>query len=110
LVRPAERMILHLDSGVSWGLLGRLAQHEADFLLTTYPPGAASSSTGALMRHPGSEFGLLLQGELVVTLGFDTFMLGPGDAISFESTTPHAYRNEGDEPAQGVFFITGHGR
>jgi transcriptional regulator with XRE-family HTH domain/quercetin dioxygenase-like cupin family protein len=110
LVRPVERMILHLDSGVSWALLGRLAQHEADFLLTTYPPGATSSAAGALMRHPGSEFGFLLQGELVVTLGFDTFTLRPGDAISFESTTPHAYRNEGDEPAQGVFFITGHGR
>jgi transcriptional regulator with XRE-family HTH domain/quercetin dioxygenase-like cupin family protein len=109
-VRPGERRVLHLDTGVSWALLGRLAQHEADFLLTTYPPGATSSSTGALMRHPGSEFGFLLQGELVVTLGFETILLRPQDAISFESTTPHAYRNEGDEPARGIWFITGHGR
>jgi transcriptional regulator with XRE-family HTH domain/quercetin dioxygenase-like cupin family protein len=109
-VRPGERRVLHLDTGVSWALLGRLAQHEADFLLTTYPAGATSSSSGALMRHPGSEFGFLLQGELVVTLGFETILLRPGDAISFESTTPHAYRNEGDEPARGIWFITGHGR
>ncbi|MEP7023950.1 MAG: cupin domain-containing protein [Actinomycetota bacterium] len=110
LVRPGERRTLHLDTGVSWALLGRLAQHEADFLLTTYPAGATSSSAGALMRHPGSEYGFLISGELVVTLGFETIAMRPGDAISFESSTPHAYRNDGREPAWGVWFITGHGR
>jgi transcriptional regulator with XRE-family HTH domain/quercetin dioxygenase-like cupin family protein len=110
LVRPDERRVLHLDTGVSWALLGRLAQHEADFLLTTYPAGATTSSAGALMRHPGSEYGFLVSGELMVTLGFEIIVLRPGDAISFESSTPHAYRNEGPEPAWGIWFITGHGQ
>ena len=48
------------------------------------------------MRHAGTEYGYLLSGELVLTLGFDEHRLGPGDAVSFESTTPHRYRNDGD--------------
>ena len=71
----------------------------------TYPPGGASSSTGLLMRHAGTEYGYLLQGELVLTLGFEERRLGPGDAVCFESSTPHAYRNDGDQPAVGVWFV-----
>jgi transcriptional regulator with XRE-family HTH domain/quercetin dioxygenase-like cupin family protein len=104
-VRPDERRLLTLDSGVTWQMLGELPGRAVDFLLITYPPGATSSSNGGLMRHPGSEFGFVVSGELVLTLGFDEIRLGPGDAISFESTRPHSYRNEGTEPAVGVWFV-----
>lgn len=104
-VRPDERQILHLDSGVTWELLGKLPHLAVDFLLITYAPGGTSSSTGGLMRHPGSECGFLLRGELIVTLGFEKTHLQPGDAISFDSTTPHRYHNDGDEPAVGVWFV-----
>jgi quercetin dioxygenase-like cupin family protein len=57
------------------------------------------------MRHPGSEYGFLASGRLTLTLGFEEISLGPGDSISFDSTTPHAYRNDGDEPAVGVWFV-----
>jgi len=56
-------------------------------------------------RHPGSEFGFLLSGELVLTLGFEEMTLRPGDAVSFESTTPHRYRNDATEPAVGVWYV-----
>lgn len=42
------------------------------------------------MRHAGTEYGYLTSGELVLTLGFDEQVLHPGDAVSFESTTPTA--------------------
>jgi transcriptional regulator with XRE-family HTH domain len=105
LVRPDERQVLTLDSGVTWELLGELPPHTVDFMLVTYAPGGTSSSTGGLMRHAGSEFGFLLSGELVLTLRFEEILLKPGDAISFESTTPHGYRNDGTEPAVGVWFV-----
>jgi transcriptional regulator with XRE-family HTH domain len=105
LVRPDDRRILTLDSGVTWELLGELPHRAVDFLLVTYAPGGTSSSSGGLMRHPGSEYGLLTSGRLVLTLGFEEISLGPGDSISFDSTTPHAYRNDGDEPAVGVWFV-----
>lgn len=105
VVRPEERQALTLDTGVIWERLGELPPHSVDFLLVTYPPGGTSSSTGGLMRHPGSEFGYLIRGELTLTLGFKELSLVPGDSISFESTTPHSYRNDGTEPAVGVWFV-----
>lgn len=105
-VRPEERSVLTLDSGVTWELLGDLPGRPFDFLRMTYPPGAHSSVTGGLMRHAGCEYGLLLSGELVLTLGFEEFTLRAGDSVSFESSTPHGYRNEGAEPAVGVWFVT----
>jgi quercetin dioxygenase-like cupin family protein len=57
------------------------------------------------MRHTGTEFGYVISGELTLTLGFDTHRLRAGDSISFDSATPHAYRNESTEPAVGVWFV-----
>jgi transcriptional regulator with XRE-family HTH domain len=106
LVQPSERQVLVLDSGVTWERLGALPPHATDFLRITYDPGGTSSSTGELMRHSGSEYGLLLSGELVLTLGFEELHLRPGDSVSFESSTPHRYRNDGTEPAVGIWFVT----
>ena len=105
LVRPDTRQVLRLDSGVTWERLGELPGQTVDFLLVTYEPGATSSSSGELMRHAGSEYGYLVRGELVLTLGFDEIRLGAGDAVSFDSTTPHGYRNDTTEPAVGVWFV-----
>jgi len=107
LVTPSTRQVLQLDSGVTWERLGQLPRTHVDFLLITYEPGGMSSSSGRLMRHPGAEYGYLISGELVLTLGFDELRLTPGDAISFESTTPHRYQNGGTEPAVGIWFVAG---
>ncbi|MFF0089414.1 helix-turn-helix domain-containing protein [Streptomyces canus] len=106
LVTPGERDVLELDSGVVWERLGHVPGTDVDFLLVTYRPGGSSSGSGGLMRHAGTEYGYLTSGELVLTLGFDEQVLHPGDAVSFESTTPHRYRNDGDVPAVGVWFVS----
>ena len=105
LIRPDQREVLELDSGVTWERLGRIAGAQVDFMLVTYAPGGSSSSTGQLMRHAGDEYGFLISGELVLTLGFDEHRLGPGDAVAFPSSTPHRYRNDGDAPAVGVWAV-----
>jgi quercetin dioxygenase-like cupin family protein len=105
LVRSGDRQVLRLDSGVTWEQLGELPGRTVDFLLITYAPGGTSSSSGELMRHAGSEYGFLVRGELVLTLGFEEIRLRPGDAVSFDSTTPHGYRNDGSEPAVGIWFV-----
>ncbi len=105
LVTPDEREVLELDSGVVWERLGHVPGTDVDFLQVTYRPGGASSSSGGLMRHTGTEYGYLTSGELVLTLGFEEYTLRPGDAVCFESTTPHRYRNDGDVPAVGVWFV-----
>ncbi|MFJ9542882.1 helix-turn-helix domain-containing protein [Streptomyces sp. NPDC101225] len=105
VVTPGEREVLELDSGVVWERLGHVPGTDVDFLQVTYRPGGASSGAGGLMRHAGTEYGCLTSGELILTLGFEEYTLRPGDAVCFESTTPHRYRNDGAEPAVGVWFV-----
>ncbi len=106
IVGPSERETLELDSGVKWDRLGHVPGLHVDFLLITYAPGGSSSSTSQLMRHPGTEYGYLISGELTVTLGFSEHKIVAGDAICFSSATPHRYRNDGVTPAVGVWFQT----
>jgi transcriptional regulator with XRE-family HTH domain len=105
LVGAGGREAIELDSAVVWERLGHVPGTDVDFLLVTYRPGGSSSSGGGLMRHAGTEYGYLTAGELVLTLGFDEHVLRPGDAVCFESTTPHRYRNDSAEPAVGVWFV-----
>ncbi len=105
IVTPETRESLTLESGVTWELLGQVPSIPVEFLRVTYPPGSASSTSGQLMRHPGAEYGFLVSGELALTLAFDEHRIQAGDSFSFASRTPHLYRNEGDEPAVGVWFV-----
>jgi uncharacterized cupin superfamily protein len=105
VVCPAQRDVLELDSGVIWQRLGRVPGSHVDFLLVSYAPGGCSSPSGRLMRHAGTEYGYLIQGELIVSLGPRSHRLAPGDAVSFASATPHSYRNEGTVPAVGIWFV-----
>jgi transcriptional regulator with XRE-family HTH domain len=105
VVPAAEREVLHLDSGVTWELLGQLPDNHVDFLRITYAPGGSSSGAGVLMRHSGTEWGHMLSGQLTLTLGFDTYALNPGDSVSFDCSTPHSYANNGTEPAIGIWFV-----
>jgi len=58
-----------------------------------------------MLQHAGSEFGYLLEGELEVTVGFEVLTLHAGEAIGFESSQPHLFRNLRSEPARGVWFV-----
>jgi quercetin dioxygenase-like cupin family protein len=60
---------------------------------------------GVQMLDLVSEYGFLLEREVVLYLVFEERRLTQGDAVCFESSTPHAYRNEGDQPAVGVWFV-----
>jgi DNA-binding XRE family transcriptional regulator len=105
VIRPGQRELLELDSGVTWERLGHVPGIPADFILASYAPGGSSSSTGQLMRHAGVEYGLLTSGTLILTLGFGEHLLTAGDSVCFESSTPHRYRNDGTSPAAGVWFV-----
>jgi transcriptional regulator with XRE-family HTH domain len=107
LVQPEQRRKLELESGVTWELLSDLLPHLVDFMYVSYEPGGRSSSSGKLMRHTGTEFAFLLRGKLKIQVGFDEYVLQPGDALSFDSSQPHLLVNEGTEPAVGIWFVLG---
>jgi transcriptional regulator with XRE-family HTH domain len=107
VVRRDERKAIQLESGVRWERLTPESEHDVDFLYVKYDVGGASCQPDSLMRHAGKEYGHVLKGRLGVTVGFDTYELDPGDAISFNSSVPHRLFNIGDTPAEGIWFIVG---
>lgn len=60
-------------------------------------PGEASDGQ---IEHQGEEVGYVLEGQLELMLGDETFPIGPGDSFSFSSQVPHGYRNVGDSVAK----------
>jgi len=52
--------------------------------------------------HPGYEFLYLLDGELALHHGENRCVLGPGDAVYFDSATPHSYICHGTKNASSL--------
>jgi transcriptional regulator with XRE-family HTH domain len=107
VVRPDDRHVIDLASGVRWERLTSHRHEDVDFLHVIYDVGGSSAGDGVLMRHPGREYGYVLSGHLGVQIGFEQYKLGPGDSIAFDSTTPHRLWNLGDEPVHGIWFVVG---
>jgi transcriptional regulator with XRE-family HTH domain len=105
--RAGMRQAIRLESGVRWERLTPNPDPGADFLYVVYDVGGSSSEGGRFIRHSGREYGLVLSGTLEVTVGFESFLLGPGDSICFDSTMPHCLRNVSEEPVHGVWFVIG---
>jgi transcriptional regulator with XRE-family HTH domain len=107
VVRPDERHVIELASGVRWERLTSHHHEDVDFLHVVYEVGGASAPEERMMRHRGREYGIVLSGRLCVQLGFERHELGAGDSIAFDSTQPHRLWNDGDEPVHGIWFVVG---
>ncbi len=105
--RACDNPVMELADGVRWERLATGGAADIEALLVTYEPGAASSTDRKLMRHNGTEYAVLLSGELTLLLDFDRHQISAGDSLCFESSRPHLYVNQGDEPARGVWFVAG---
>src|SRR6476646_6505348 len=105
--RADGRPSITLNSGVTWERLMLWADEDVEFIEATYEPGGASSPPEGFVRHNGHEFGYVLEGTLRVVVGFDEFILGPGDVITFPSSTPHRLSNEGTETVRAVWVVRG---
>jgi transcriptional regulator with XRE-family HTH domain len=105
--RATTRSVIRLASGVTWERLTTASIPNVDFLYVTYEVGGASSPEDQFQRHSGQEWGFVLSGRLGVRIGFDEHLLGPGDAIAFDSATPHRLFNAGSDPVHGVWFVLG---
>ena len=105
--RATSRHSIRLASGVNWERLTTLSEPGIEFLHVTYEVGGASSPPDAFQRHPGHEWGYVLSGRLQVRIGFDEYVLEPGDAISINSSIPHRLATIGDEPVEAIWFVLG---
>ena len=103
--RGGCRSIIDLASGVRWERLTPGADAMTDFLEVIYAPGGHSTDERRPLRHDGHEYGLVISGTLQANVGFESYELGPGDSIAFDSTTPHEYLNKTGEPVHAVWVV-----
>ena len=106
VARVGTREVITIDGfggSVLWERLTKEQDPMVDFLEIRYDTGAASAQNQ--LRHSGREFGLVLEGELTITLAFEEYVLSVGDSIAFESTTPHRLANLGTEPVRALWVV-----
>jgi len=72
-------------------LTGGHAERRMEALLMTIPPGTVAPATA----RDGEGFYYVLGGRLTVTLGKETFVLGPGDSAHFDQRHPFQMANAG---------------
>lgn len=86
------------SEGVHYYLVGRSRRsRQMCILREVMPPGADTGRD--MLRHAGEEGGVVVQGQVEVTVGDQVRVLGPGEGYYFESPVPHRFRNVGDEVA-----------
>jgi transcriptional regulator with XRE-family HTH domain len=105
VLRYSARPLIELEGGVTWARLTPGPEEEDEFLQICYEVGASSGKK--MSHHVGREFGLILEGELLLELGFERYLLGPGDSIIFNSTTPHRLTNAGEVTMRAIWVVMG---
>lgn len=100
------------QDGVAWNVLGHRyllkAESASCFCFETFdPPGTFVP----LHVHPKQdEFIYVLEGTFDLQLGADTVQAKPGDLVRMPRGVPHAYYNNGDQPARALFWVSPSGK
>lgn len=79
-------------------------ERKIQLLHERYEPGADTGES--MLVHDGEEAGIVVRGEVEVTVGGRVTILGPGDGYYFQSRLPHRFRNLSDEASEIVSACT----
>lgn len=91
----AEEMPDLAEGPVQHRLLGAgIGNRDMSILYEVYPPGGDSGPE--MLSHAGEKGGIVVSGQLEVTVGAEVAVLGPGDGYYFSCRRPHRFRNPGD--------------
>lgn len=101
VVHKHQRKLLSPGKGITFQLLNPDMSGPIEFIYNIYEPHAGTGTE--LYSHPGVECGLILEGELIVTIRDKEYLMREGDSITFEASTPHSKRNPGDVPCVCVW-------
>jgi transcriptional regulator with XRE-family HTH domain len=106
VVRPDARRVIHLEHGFRWECLTPGFDAGVEFMEVIIEVGGGRPDL-EMRTHNGAEYGYVLKGKLGIKIGFDSYVLEPGDSIRFDSTLPHSFWNAGDEPTHSIWFVQG---
>jgi mannose-6-phosphate isomerase-like protein (cupin superfamily) len=69
-----------------------------------YAPGADTGPE--LISHEAEEAGVIIRGEIEITVDDEVRVLGPGAGYLFNSRLPHRFRNTGDQDCEIISACT----
>lgn len=92
------------DGKLSLRMLGDAQNHSLQVLHETYPPGADTGPEE--IAHVGEEAGIVVKGEIEVTVDGQSSVLKEGDGYLFDSRLPHRFRNTGQETCEIISACT----
>jgi transcriptional regulator with XRE-family HTH domain len=72
--------------------------------ICTIPKGGSSGRQQ--MYHPGDELIVLMEGHLEVNIAGESYLLEPGDSLSFKSHLPHRWDNVGGGDARVIWTLS----
>lgn len=104
VVRADRRKRLGLTPSLTYQLLSPDLQHRIELIWAEFAPGEEGPLEPFV--HAGEEQMVVIQGEMHVWIGEEVWVLGPGDAITFDSAIPHRAGNRGEVPAVVIAAIT----
>ncbi|MGD8428945.1 MAG: cupin domain-containing protein [Ectothiorhodospiraceae bacterium] len=84
--------------------VGNVEGKSLQMLREYYPPGGDTGR--GMLRHESEEAGIVISGQVELTVGTQRKLLGPGDAYHFDSRIPHRFRNIGDEDCELISACT----
>jgi transcriptional regulator with XRE-family HTH domain len=105
VTRAPQRPELKLwRTGVSKQLLSPAgADHRLNLFLVHLEPGGSTGDE--LYTHDGEEAGLVLEGEMMLSVDSETWSLKTGDSFRFASRRPHRFSNPADDSKAVVLWV-----
>jgi transcriptional regulator with XRE-family HTH domain len=101
----ADDMAEIAGGAISYRQVGRdLGGRALQMIHERYAAGADTGRT--MLSHEGEEVGVVVQGEIEVTVGGERRVLKAGEAYYFDSRLPHRFRNLGPEECELVSACT----
>jgi len=105
VTRGQQRPELKLwRTGVSKQLLSAAGgDNKLNLFLVHLEPGGSTGDE--LYTHDGEEAGLVLEGEMMLTVDAETWSLKEGDSFRFASRRPHRFSNPADDAKAVVLWV-----
>ena len=105
LVRQKQQALLNQDNGYQiFSIFPYYDQHKTEVLEVSIQPKGKLSNSGH--RIGVDETTYVLNGEIMLKLGNEQFILHSGDTIRFKGGLPHQYINQTDEPVHFLNILT----
>jgi transcriptional regulator with XRE-family HTH domain len=102
--RHARPQLMVGDMGLCKEILSPPDTDGLRFMVVTMPPGAQSVD---VLIGPGQKAGLVLKGQISLTVHDEQVQIAEGDSFQFSSDVKHGFVNNSDQPAEVLWIMVG---